>query len=46
MDVDCPDAAEGDQRGEGFEAKAEEENGEVDQAYGVDGIDGMFTVGG
>src|SRR5687767_11022287 len=46
VDVDGPDAAEGDEGGEGLQREAEDEDGKVDQAHRVDGVDGVFAVGG
>src|SRR5258708_7834657 len=46
MNVDSPDAAEGDETGDGFQRKTEEERGKVDQAHCVDRVERMFAVGG
>jgi hypothetical protein len=46
VDVDGPDAAEGDEAGERVEREPEEERREVDECQGVDGVDRVFTVRG
>ena len=46
VNVDRPKATKGDEAGEGFEGKTEEEGREVDQAHGVQTIERVFAVGG
>src|SRR5262245_19672140 len=46
MDVDGPDAAEGDEAADRFQGEAEDEGGEVDKAHGVDRVERMLAVGG
>ena len=45
MDVDGPDAAEGEESGERFEWEAQKECGKVDEAHGIDGIERMLAMG-
>jgi len=46
MNVDGPDAAEGNEAGQSFEREAEEESGEVDEAHGVNRVERVLAVSG
>ena len=44
MNVDCPNATEGDQAREGFQGKTENERGQIDKAQGVNRVEWVFAV--
>ena len=44
MDVDGPQTAEGQQAGDRFQRKAEQESRQIDQAHGIDGIQRMLAM--
>ncbi len=44
MNIDSPDAAEGDDGGERREVETHDQRGQVDESYGIDRIERMFAV--
>src|SRR5262245_10765062 len=46
MNVDCPDATKGDEVRKRGDGKADDVQGQVDEPYGVDGIEWVFAKGG
>lgn len=46
MDVDRPDSTEGDEADQGLDREAEQEDGQVDQAHGVNCVHRMLAVSG
>jgi len=45
MDVNGPEAAKGEQAGKGFQTKAHDKRGQINQAHRIDGIQWMLAMG-
>jgi len=45
MDVDSPNAAEGQEASQRFKRETQQERGQIDQAHRISGVERMFAMG-